>query len=274
MKRAVVQVVGPPGAGATMLIERLLRSNRSRWMCAVRIRPPGDREAAAAERERYAAAGAMPAVVVDEPEGVGASVWEALQGHEALLACDVVLLEGGPVGPREVDLVVFVAPPLAAGEPLLVEERREVGRVDGETALAFLLGLDPNRASDVPDEIDEEDVEVVETYALSDREAAAMQRLLDEGLPSMRDGAWLRDGWEPIADADLAVVNVRPDDDPAAVHATRAVIEGLRADARWQVGAAARRRDAGPRRCHVGDLSDPRDDGARRLIDAIKRRWA
>ncbi len=267
-------MVGPPGAGATTLIERLLRSNRSRWIGAVRMRPGGEPEAGAAERERYAAAGAMAAVVAGGPEGTGASVWDVLEGHDELLACDVVLVEGGPIRPREVDTVVFVASPLADGEPLLVEERREVDRIDGVSALALLLGLDPNTVSDVPDEIDGEDVEVVETIALSDCEASVIRRLLDEGLPSIRDGAWLRAGWEELADAELAVVNVRADDEYAAANATRAAIEALRADGQWQVGAVGRQRGAGPRRSQVGDLSDVRDDGVRRLIEAIKRRWS
>lgn len=274
MKRAVVQVVGPPGAGATTLIERLLRSSRSRSIGVLRLGHGGGPETGADECERYLAAGALTAVGAGAAGAEVTSVWDVLEEHDELLACDVVVIEGGSVEPREVDIVVFVAPPLGAGEAVLLEERREVDRIDGGTALALLLGLHPDDVSDGPDEFDEEaDVEVVETYELSEREAAAIRRLLDEGFPAMRDGAWLRAGWEALEGAELAVVNVRADGERAAARTTRDAIAGLRSNPRWQVGAVARRRDAGPRRCLVGDLSDARDDGTRRVIEAIKRRW-
>ncbi len=283
VRRALIQVVGPSGAGASTLIERLLRSNRSRAIGVVSFGPSHDVAGRADERERFVTAGATVATVGSSPGGDRATVWDVLEEHDGLLACDVVLIEGGPVERRDVDLVAFVAPPLLDGETLLVDERREVDRVDGALALALALGWDPSDVEigtgefDTEEEADqhaEEDVEVVETFELSDRAAAAIRRLLDEGLPAMLDGAWLRAGWEALAEAELAVVNVRTRGQLAAAHATRAAIEGLRANERWRVGAVRRRHDAGPRRCHVGDLGDARDDGTRRLIEAIKRRWS
>lgn len=75
MKRAVVQVVGPPGAGATTLIERLLRSSRSRSIGALRLGHGGSPEAGAVERERYLAAGALTAVSAGATPARGAASW-------------------------------------------------------------------------------------------------------------------------------------------------------------------------------------------------------
>ena len=244
IERAVIQVIGPPGAGKTRLIERLLRSNRSRTIGALRVahyENAGDAaDAARSETARYEAAGAVVSDRVVLPDGPAASVWGALEaGDDFLFACDVILIEGGPATAVDVDSIVFVAPPLAKGEPLVFEETREVNRIDGRDALLVMLGIDPDGVDDdIPrdDDTELEDVEeeVIDTIELSESQAQAITRLLEHGMPVVHSGHWLRSGWEGLAQAELAVVNTRAEHGDAAARATLRSLEALTTDERWR----------------------------------------
>ena len=91
-------------------------------------------------------------------------------------------------------------PPLADGEPLVFEETREV----------------------------------IDTIELSERQAEAITRLLEHGLPVVHSGHWLRSGWEGLAHAELAVVNARAEYGDAAARATLRSLEALTTDERWR----------------------------------------
>ena len=119
----------------------------------------------------------------------------------------------------------------------------------------------------------EETREVIDTIELSERQAEAITRLLEHGLPVVHSGHWLRSGWEGLAHAELAVVNARAEYGDAAARATLWSLEALRTDERWYATLVPRRPDPGPRRSFLVDLADPRDREARRLIETIKRRW-
>lgn len=282
-ERTVIQVIGPPGGGKTLLIERLLRANRARTIGALRVVDGKDAGATAAaarsEAGRFTAAGAAVSDRVVIPDATAGSVWGALEaGNDFLFACDVILIEGGPATAGDVDGIVFVAPPLADGEPLVFDETREVGRYDGRDALLLMLGIDPNSVEDdVPLDDDTEladvEEEVIDSIELSESQAGAITRLLEHGMPVVHSGHWLRAGWEGLAQAELAVVNARAGHGEAEALATLRALEALRKDERWHATLAPRRHDAGPRRSFLTDLADPRDGESRRLIDTIKRRW-
>jgi len=280
----LVQVVGPPGGGKTTLIERLLRSSRSRQLAAVRIvpddaahgpvlDPDGDGETA-----RYAAAGALPSQRVLVPAGERLDVLDALDACEAAIyAADAILIEGGQARRGEVDAVVFVTPPLAPGGALTVVETREVGRLDGRDALRLMVGLAPIESDEelaeleAIDELGDGDLEeeVVDEFEIPDAVAERILDLLEHGYPFMQEVTELRPGFEGLAEADVAVVWAG---EAASVEATRAAIAGLRGDEALVRSLHRDYVDVGPRTVVVADLRDARDAGARRALEAIKRR--
>lgn len=280
-ERAIIQVIGPPGGGKTLLIERLLRANRARTIGVLRVADGkgATTAAAAAETGRYTAAGAVVSDRVVLPDATAGSVWGALEAaDDFLFACDVIFVEGGPTTAGNVDGIVFVASPLPDGEPLVVDETREIGRYGGRDALLLMLGIDPASVTDdlpTDDDTELEDVEeeVIDSIELSDSQAEAITRLLEHGMPAVQTGRWLRAGWEGLGQAELAVVNARSGHGEAAARATLRAFEALRADERWHATLVPWRHDAGPRRSFLTDLGDPRDGASRRLIETIKRRW-
>jgi hypothetical protein len=212
-----------------------LRSTSSGCVLRVAGADDADSHAAAAARsaetERYTAAGAFVSHLVHLPDDPASSVWDAFDAcDDSLFGCDVILIEGGPSIGRDVDSVVFVTPPLADGETLLVEETREVDRIDGRDALLLMLGIDPSDITDEPAEFDDDAVEeeVIETFELSDEASAAINRLLDHGMPVTHAGPWLQPGFEGLASAELAVVDARAEHD---AHTARRLIETIKR--RW-----------------------------------------
>lgn len=286
--RSYTLVTGPAGAGKTSLIEALVGSNRSRWLAAIRVVEDGDLaeplvdEAGNDETRRWEASGDVDATLLRVPVGWAGDpidVAEAIGG--SLLAADAIVIEGNVAfRPRELDAAVFVAP---AGGSLLVEERREVGRIDGQTALSLALGLNPADVDDdeelpyglnVGDVIDEDDetFEEVERIELPDEVSRAIRKLLDEGAPSYQHKRWLRRDLEDLWKAHLVVIHA---EGPAAheeASRLRDEILAVRGD------DALRREVTGhqyewPRSCFVADLRDRTDEGTRKVVQAVKRRW-
>jgi hypothetical protein len=129
ISRAIIHIDGPPGAGKTAFVERLL-GVLDEWVLAVRCRRDQSlrqaRESPSArdpEVRRYRAAGASDAGRFTFPSG--RDVADAFFTSRLLTdISDVVVIEGdSPL--RDADLRVFVAPPPAAGQTLLVRERRD-----------------------------------------------------------------------------------------------------------------------------------------------------
>jgi len=285
--RAYTLVTGPAGSGKTSLIEALVRSNRSRWLAAIRVAEvvrlaePIVDEAGNDETRRWQAAGDVDAALLRVPagwRGDAIDVAEAV-GDTAFVA-DSIVIEGSiAFRPRELDAAVFVAP---AGGSLLVEERREAGRIDGQTALSLALGLSPADAEEdeelpyglnVGDVVDEDDetLEVVETIELSDEVSRAIRKLLDEGAPAYQKKRWLRRDLDDLWKAHLVVIGTgEPGGDEAA--RLRDEVLAVRGD------ETLRREVTGglydwPRSCFVADLRDRTDDGTKKVVQAVKRRW-
>lgn len=282
----LVQVVGPPGAGKTTLIERSLRSTRNATLAAVRV-VEEDVDAVARDEEgaevaSWRAAGAIVPQSVRMPVGHPHGVHAALQAcGPGLSAADVVLVEGGPVGRRDVDVVAFVTRALGDGESLAVDEAREVGRMDGGEALSLMLGLTPLSEEEaeeagLPTEgevIDEDDdVEVGETIEIPEPAAARIRELLAHGHPLMQRGRWLREGYEGLVHAHVVVVQPGPDGDRGLADRTKGMIEAALGD------EELRRTYPDVRYVHrrtivLADLAGARDPGARKVVESLKRRW-
>ena len=286
--RTYTLVTGPAGSGKTSLIEALVASNRSRWLAAIRVErveglvePTVDDEGSD-ETRRWEAAGDVDATLLRVPEGWtgdAIDVAEAVGG--SLFVADAIVIEGNVAfRPGELDAAVFVAP---AGGPLLVEERREVARIDGHTALSLALGQNPADVDDdeelpyglnVGDVIDEDDesVEVVETIELSDEVSRAIRKLLDEGAPSFQHKRWLRRDLDDLWKADVVVVGAEDPGGTEAAGRLREEILAVRRDDALRREVTGHLRDW-PRSCFVADLRDRKDGGTRKVVQAVKRRW-
>jgi hypothetical protein len=129
ISRVIVHVDGPPEAGKTAFVERLLGALDG-WVLAVRCGRDESlrqaRESSSArdpEVRRYRAAGASDAGRLAFPAARD-SADDFFTSRLLTDVSDVVVIEGdSPLG--DADLRVFVAPPPAAGQTLLVRERRD-----------------------------------------------------------------------------------------------------------------------------------------------------
>jgi molybdopterin-guanine dinucleotide biosynthesis protein len=129
ISRVIIHVDGPPGAGKTAFVERLLGA-LDEWVLAVRCHRDESlrqaRESSSArdpEVRRYRAAGASDAGRFTFPSSRD-SADDFFTSRLLTDVSDVVVIEGdSPL--RDADLRVFVAPLPAAGQTLLVRERRD-----------------------------------------------------------------------------------------------------------------------------------------------------
>lgn len=206
--RAFIHVNGPAGAGKTFFVERLLQSWKGFTLC---VRGERDLKAKSAksaapqdhgELERYRLAGAAAVVHYrfgrpDQDEFFGC---DALQDYSAL-----VVIEGAcPIDC--VDLTVFVAPPLPAGQSLLCRAPRErgVGEPSDDDVMQVLTLLRTGENSKIVDAM------------LS---AMRMKRAKSRAADADRERWKLADGYVGIEGAQLVVVNARGDGERAASEA-------------------------------------------------------
>lgn len=309
--RHLTWIDGPAGAGKTTLVEQIVRSNRAKEIAALRIRTDptiaSPLYAAAAERSpevgRWVAAGAGFAGTLRVPEGWSGDLLHALEecdNVELLYIADVWLVEGSIEYAAGLhDTLVFVTPPLEDGQGAVVEEEREVARIDGMTALRIIAGRYAEEAGDPagdepwpstppeelpeglrPGDIDEETgEEIVDVFEIPDELGWQIVKILEEGVPSKQHKHWLLHGLEGAADAHVVVVNAvdaaqpgaaRPGDDGAA----RRLVEELqtlwRDDTLRNEVLGSR---LGRRTILAARLADRRDEGTRKAVAAIKRRW-
>lgn len=133
-ERALIHVAGPRGAGKTTFIQALLGAGGGLVLAARCVRDDGLRRSretapqADPELQRYRKAGAIGAARFAFPESdVGSEAFFMTRLMENY--SEAVVLEGDdPLG--FVDLGVFVAPALPAGETLFVRRKRDRARED------------------------------------------------------------------------------------------------------------------------------------------------
>jgi hypothetical protein len=251
-QRALVHVAGPPAAGKTTFIERLLGARLSLAICVRFVRDPSlktERESAPRahpELRRYRAADSCAAAALYRfPELDVASFFmsDVMQEYS-----EAVYIEGDC--PLEyVDIRVFVAPSLPPGEPLL----RRVKRRD-RPLLDFYERLAAPGLGDLP------------------RPLLAQLARLRQAPPSRPRLRWsLAPGYEGIESAQLVVVNARDDAERGRAERFVQEVARLRKDAAVfsdLVGLLGHRI---PITAVAANLSDPRDAGLKKAIARIRR---
>jgi hypothetical protein len=282
IERTFIQIGGMPKAGKTVLVEHLLRGfdghvSVARCIRADNLRKPQEtRPVRSVELRRYRQAGASDAVRYRFPASHA--------DHEAFFSTelmddftDSVILEGDRPIPY-VDVSVFVADPLEAGEILLVRKTRDRAREAAEEIEKV------ERMLEEPDgvaKILEQRLGAVMASVLR-RNPEELERLrakLRAGVDKARQAPppeptehWVVDSrYSGIEWAQVAVVNVRRDDQRAWADRTLDDLRRIRRDEEVfddVLGPGGKRT---PITAVVADLSDPKDPGTRKAIIRIKR---
>ena len=279
-ERALIHVAGPAGAGKTTFVERLLGAEVSLALCVRTERDPKLRNAqesaprSHAELCRYRAAGASDVALYRFPR----PDWEAFYTSRVLEEySEAVFIEGDrPVD--DVDLSVFVAPPLPAGRSLLrrvvrdhrAERRSSIEQLaralEEPEAMLQLLGAGLS--------------EPLLAMAITNPKVEAdIRRTLKQKLSAMRHAPpppptehWsLEDGYAGLAHAQLVVVNLRGEAERQAAAALVEDVGRLRKDEAVFHDVLGFRGSKVPVTAVVADLSNPKDPGLKKAIARVRR---
>jgi hypothetical protein len=276
----IVHIDGPPGAGKTAFVERLLGA-LDEWVLSVRCRRDDAlrqaQESSAArdpEVRRYHAAGASDAGRFTFPSGRDVADDFFTSGLMTGVS-DVVVVEGdSPL--RHADLRVFVAPPPAVGQPLLVRERRDRAAQQRTQAAAMerLLG-EPDGAARLLEQLVGGPVV---TFARERPELLEQARAsLLAGIGKVRAAPppterWaVAAGYAGIEHAQVAVLNTAEDAGRERAQELLEDVRRLRADRAVFDDVLGWRGSRVPITVVVADLADPRDAGTRKAVARVKR---
>jgi hypothetical protein len=282
IQRALIHVDGPPGAGKTAFVERLV-AGCGHWVLAVRCRRDTTlrrpREACPVrhpELRRYRAAGASADGLFTFPPGDLAA--DDLFTTRLLEdPAQAVVLEGDtPV--KSVDLRVYVAPPLAPGRTLLIRQLRDHAREQQDKLRAL------QRLLDQPDGIQQWLAHTIGEPAL----ALARQHptLLEEARANLQAGIdkartaappkpsehWaIAASHAGIEHAGLVVVNLTDRVQRDRAQALLAELNRLRTDRQVFDDVLGWRGTRTPITAVTADLSDPKDSGTRKAVSRTVR---
>ncbi len=260
IQRALIHVDGPPGAGKTAFVERLV-AGCGHWVLAVRCRRDTTlrrpREACPVrhpELRRYRAAGASAAGLFTFPPGDLAA--DDLFTTRLLEdPAQAVVLEGDtPV--KSVDLRVYVAPPLAPLQRLLDQPdgiQQWLAHTIGEPALAL--------ARQHP--------------TLLEEARANLQAGIDKArtaAPPKPSEHWaITASHAGIEHAGLVVVNLTDRVQRDRAQALLAELNRLRTDRQVFDDVLGWRGTRTPITAVTADLSDPKDSGTRKAVSRTVR---
>lgn len=307
--REYVWVCGPPGAGKTSLVERVLESNRARSVVAGRFR--ADEEAVGAtgtvtfteEEERYVAAGADQVFGCRYPPGseVEAESWYWDTTWERGPS-DVVLYEGAGLPGLHPDLAVHVMAADSEAIPLLTRAKRVIAHVPLEDYLIAAAAAGSGRDDadgqehEDPDEataertvaegegeavdqasrlelvsVDEGEEEVIKTFDVPEEQARRILEWAEHGVPLSQKVWVLHDRHADLVHARFVVVNVRDDSErPLAERITREV-ERIWSDEEVRRDVVRYSPTRRPPTVQIANLANRRDPGTRKAVARIKR---
>jgi hypothetical protein len=280
--RAIIHIDGAPGAGKTAFVERLLGA-LDKSVLAVRCRRDESlrhaRESWSArdpEVRRYRAAGAPDAGRFTFPSARDAAD-DFFTSRLLTDVSDAVVIEGdSPL--RDADLRVFVAPPPAAGQALLVRERRDRAAQQRAQADAMerLLG-EPDGAARLLDQLvggpvvafAREQPELLEQARVSLLAGIGKIRTAPPLAPTEH---WaVAAGYAGIEHAQLVVLNTCEDAERRRAQALLEDVRRLRADRAVFDDVLGWRGSRVPITAVVADLANAREAGTRKAVARVKR---
>jgi hypothetical protein len=279
ISRVIIHVDGPPGAGKTAFVERLLGA-LDEWVLAVRCRRDDAlrqaRESSAArdpEVRRYRAAGASDAGRFTFPSGRDVADDFFTSGLMTGVS-DVVVVEGdSPL--RHADLRVFVAPPPAVGQPLLVRERRDRAAQRAQAAAMERLLGEPDGAARLLEQLVGGPVVTFARQRPDLLEQARVSLLAGIGkvraAPPPTERWAIGTGYAGIEHAQLVVVNTGEDAERRRAQGLLEEVQRLRADQAVFDDVLGWRGSRVPITVVVADVSDRRDAGTRKAVARVKR---
>jgi hypothetical protein len=282
IQRALIHVGGPPGAGKTAFIERLLAGCRHETLAARCRRDPTlrrPRETCPArhpELRRYRAAGASAAALFTfPPDDLVADDFYSTRLMED--PAQAVVLEGDtPVG--AVDLRVYVAPPLAPGRTLLIRQLRDHAQQqqDKVHALQQLLDQPDGIQHWLAHTIGEPALALARQHPTLLAEARAnLQAGIDKAraaTPPKPSEHWaIAASHDGIEHAGLVIVNLRDRARHDRAQALLAELNRLRTDRQVFDDILGWRGRRTPITAVAADLSDPKDPGTRKAVARASR---
>lgn len=282
ISRVIIHVDGPAGAGKTTFVERLLGALDG-WVLAVRCRRSESlrqaRESSSArdpEVRRYRAAGASDAGRFTFPAAQD-SADDFFTSRLLTDVSDVVVIEGdSPLG--DADLRVFVAPPPAAGQTLLVRQRRDhAAQLRARTAAMERLLGEPDGAARLLEQLVGGPVVALARERPELLEQARVGLLAGIGKtrtapPLAPTEHWaVAVGYAGIEYAQLVVVNACQDAERRRAHGLLEDVRRLRADQAVFDDVLGWRGSWVPITAVVADLADARHAGTRKAVARVKR---
>lgn len=280
IRRAIIRVDGPSGAGKTTFVERVLHGTGAPILAARCRRDASLRDSQAAapathpELGRYRAAGALGATLFTfgdaDPDGFFST-------RLMMAYAKAVVLEGdSPLS--AVDLGVFVAPPLGPGGSLLVRTLRDRAKKGRERADAMQRLLrQPDGVAQLLDGVlggpvgdfarqRPELLEQARTALL-----AGIGKARKAPPPAATEHWAVSGGYDGIQHAQLVVVNVRDAGQRERAYQLVGDVQRLRADRGVFDDVLGWRGSRIPVTAVVADLWDARDAGTRKAVARVER---
>ncbi len=278
--QSVTWICGPEESGKTTRIARLLRSNRSKSIMAVRYQVSKD----ASEQEdvtrhknelqRYDEAGAiLTKFVTRPPEESARGLFYDPDDDDIVTLCE---------GPSSIGAYMssfaYVMRPLAEGEELLDFGKKEVMHLSLQQHLVNTGIVTPEEMEELPDEEeeeewDEEDGVIEEEFDLPEEAEKRLISWIKDGVPYYTDKWSIREPHQALGKAGIVVINIHSETERPRAEDLAREIRRLNQDEKIKrdlnLGYGGHQRVS----IYISNLADPKDPELKKAIARIKRVW-